>query len=77
MIFGHGTTKDVVYFLLNLLTECLFIDRNQIQDWLDERVESSDTEGAKRRWKLFWKVKVQSKIHIFAWRLAHNSFNNW
>jgi hypothetical protein len=51
--WAYGTTKDVVYFRLNLLTECLFIDRNQIQDWLDERVESSDTEGAKRRWKLF------------------------
>jgi hypothetical protein len=27
--------------------------RNQIQDWLDGKVESWDTEGAKRRWKLF------------------------
>jgi len=49
--------------------------RNQIQDWLDGKVESSDTEGAKKRWKLFWKVKVPSKIHIFAWRLAHNSLS--
>jgi hypothetical protein len=47
--------------------------RNQRQDWLDSRAENSDIEGASRRWKLFWKVKVPSKIRIFAWRLAHNS----
>jgi hypothetical protein len=47
--------------------------RNQRQDWLDSRAGVSDIEGAERRWKLFWKIKIPSKIHIFAWRLAHNS----
>lgn len=47
--------------------------RNQRQDWMDSRAENSNIEGNRMRWKLFWKVKIPSKICIFAWRLAHNS----
>ncbi|KAJ1288062.1 hypothetical protein BS78_02G060100 [Paspalum vaginatum] len=32
--------------------------RNQRQDWLDSKPENSDIEGNKKRWKLFWKVKL-------------------
>nr|TKW24503.1 hypothetical protein SEVIR_3G054800v2 [Setaria viridis] len=34
----------------------LIHNRNQRQDWLDSRAENSNIEGARRSWKLFWKV---------------------
>lgn len=36
----------------------LIHNRNQRQDWLDSRAENSNIEGARRSWKLFWKVVV-------------------
>lgn len=42
-------------------------------DWLESKAECSDVKEKADQWKRLWKVKVPSKIRVFAWRLALNS----
>jgi hypothetical protein len=41
--------------------------------WLDGKSEASNTREIELCWKKLWKVKVPSKLRMFAWRLARSS----
>jgi hypothetical protein len=41
--------------------------------FLDGRTASSHVVREEESWRLLWKVKVPSKLRIFAWRLARSS----
>ncbi|CAN6338215.1 unnamed protein product [Urochloa humidicola] len=42
-------------------------------DWLENNGGCSGIKEMADQWKKLWKVKVPSKIRVFAWRLALNS----
>ena len=43
------------------------------EKFLEGRSESSNAEQDEKNWKKLWKVKVPSKLKVFAWRLAKSS----
>ena len=45
----------------------------QREDWLEHRTGHSNIAAYNKSWSLLWKVKVPSKVRLFAWRLAHTS----
>ena len=45
----------------------------QREDWLEHRGGHLNQAREKKSWSLLWKVKVPSKVRIFAWRLSHTS----
>jgi hypothetical protein len=44
------------------------------EDWLDGRSTSSRATEEEKAWTKLWKVSVPSKIRVFLWRLAKQSF---
>jgi hypothetical protein len=47
--------------------------KHRRENFLEGRTEASNIELEEKNWKRIWKVKVPSKIRIFAWRLARSS----
>ena len=47
--------------------------KTQREDWLEHRGGHSNQAREKKSWTSLWKVKVPSKVRIFAWRLSHTS----
>ena len=43
------------------------------EDWLDHRAAASNSSVVAKNWCSLWRVKVPSKVRVFAWRLMHNS----
>ena len=43
------------------------------ENYIEGRSESSNEMQQERAWKKLWKVRVPSKLRIFAWRLARSS----
>jgi hypothetical protein len=48
--------------------------RQKHEAWLDSRATSSNGAGIAKEWSSIWKTQVPSKIRVFLWRLAYQSF---
>ena len=42
--------------------------------WLEESESLSNVERERKGWNDLWKIKVPSKLKVFAWRLSQHSF---
>jgi hypothetical protein len=47
--------------------------KHRREGFLEGRTEASNVGDEEKNWKKLWKVKVPSKLRIFAWRLARSS----
>jgi hypothetical protein len=43
------------------------------EDWLDHISASSSTTDEMNNWCSLWKIKIPSKVCVFAWMLVHDS----
>src|SRR5438552_15658349 len=60
-------------FLVRSTYRMLAETKHRRTKWLEGVSESSNSGDQEAQWQQLWKIKVPSKLRIFAWRLAQAS----
>jgi hypothetical protein len=58
---------------MNQAYRMLVETKKKREDWLERRPASSNTATGSKNWTTLWKIKIPSKIRVFAWRFVHKS----